>query len=99
MTRRPFTQDTLFCRRDLEKRTQHCDEAQGNNSTRVLSTTKFFFGCEKLFGKKEDGSKEEERQDGADAYYIYTFVWKKRKKTPKDTQQAKDASRLRQKGK
>ena len=41
-------------RTDLGKRTHQCDEAQGNNSTRALSTKTVFFWCKKIDKKKKD---------------------------------------------
>ena len=47
---------------DVGKCTHQCDETQGNDSTRVLST-KHFLDRQTT---KEEGSKEEDRQEGAD---------------------------------
>ena len=51
-------------RTDLGKCTHQCDKTQGNNRTQVLLTKIVFFGCK--IDNKEEGSKEEDRQEGAD---------------------------------
>ena len=58
--------DVGKCRTDVEKCTHQCDETQGNNSTQALLTKLFFFGCKKRDTTKEEGSKQEDRQEGAD---------------------------------
>ena len=50
-------------RTDLRKWTHQCDETQGNNNTRALSTKIVFFGSKKIEKKRKEAKKRTDKKE------------------------------------